>query len=98
MPAMHTRRKFLVGALTPMVLALPARAGVKCLTDNKRGGELCKSFINVKDAYQETYHARHEPEAIWIACVAVVFATYGHVIQQPRIAEEAYGDVAKVNL
>jgi hypothetical protein len=25
----------------------------------------------------------------------VVFATYGHVIQQVRIAQEAYGDVSK---
>ena len=95
---MHTRRHFLVGALAPIVLATTAQANVRCVADPKRGGELCKTFIDVRDAYQETYHARHEPAAIWIACVAVVFATYGHVIQQPRIALEAYGDVDKVAL
>src|SRR5260370_40997367 len=66
MPAMHTRRRFLVGALAPMVLSAPAWAGVKCLSDQKLGGQLCKTYIDVKDAYQESYHARHEPEAIWI--------------------------------
>jgi hypothetical protein len=30
--------------------------------------------------------------------VAVVFAVYGHVIQQRRIAEEAYGDFDKVSM
>jgi hypothetical protein len=28
----------------------------------------------------------------------VVFAVYGHVIQQPRIAEEAYGDFRNVSM
>jgi hypothetical protein len=59
--------------------------------DPKRGGELCKAYVDVTDAFQETYHARREPGAIWVACVAVVFAQYGHVVQQLRIAEEAYG-------
>jgi hypothetical protein len=95
---MHTRRHFLVGALAPAVLSTTTRANVRCVADPKLDGELCKTFINIQDAYQETYHARHEPAAIWIACVAVVFATYGHVIQQPRIAQEAYGDVDKVVL
>ncbi|WP_158818102.1 hypothetical protein [Methylocapsa sp. S129] len=95
---MRTRRHFLVGALAPLVVATMARANVRCIADPKHGGELCKTFIDVHDAYQETYHARHDPAAIWIACVAVVFATYGHVVQQPRIAQEAYGDVDKVAL
>ena len=68
---MHTRRRFLIGALAPALLATTARANVRCLADPKHGGELCKTFIDIKDAYQETYHARHEPGAIWIACVAV---------------------------
>ncbi len=36
------------------------------------------------------------PARYGIACVAVVFAVYGHVIQQRGIAEEAYGDFDKV--
>jgi hypothetical protein len=95
---MHTRRRFLVGALAPLIAAGAARANVRCVADAKRGGELCKTFIDVHDSYQETYHARHDPAAIWIACVAVVFATYGHVVQQLRIEQEAYGDVGKVAL
>jgi hypothetical protein len=95
---MHTRRRFLVGALAPVLLATTARANVRCLADPKHGGELCKTFIDIKDAYQETYHARHDPAAIWIACVAVVFATYGHVVQQLRIEQEAYGNIDKVAL
>lgn len=95
---MHTRRSFLIGSLAPALLATAARAGVRCIPDPKHGGQMCKTSIDFTDAYQETYHARHEPAAIWIACVAVVFATYGHVVQQIRIAQEAYGDVSKVAL
>lgn len=96
---MYTRRKFLTGALAPALLAATAAgAGVRCIPDPKHGGTMCKTSIDFKDAFQETYHAQHDPGAIWVACVAVVFATYGHVIQQPRIAEEAYGGVGKVDL
>jgi hypothetical protein len=28
----------------------------------------------------------------------VVFAVYGHVIQQPRIVQEAYGDFGNVSM
>ena len=95
---MFTRRKFLVAALAPALLATAARADVRCIADAKHGGEMCKTSVDFTNAFQETYHARHEPSAVWIACVAVVFATYGHVVQQARIAEEAYGDFAKVAL
>src|ERR1700677_4079821 len=95
---MHTRRRFLIGALAPALLATTARANGRCLADPNHGGKLCKTLIDIKDAYQETYHARHEPAAIWIACVAVVFATYGHVVQQLRIEQEAYGNIDKVAL
>jgi hypothetical protein len=93
---MHTRRHFLAGTLAPLVLAKPVSAATRCVPDPKLGGQLCKGFVDVRDAFQETYHASHDPGALWIACVAVVFAVYGHVIQQPRIAEEAYGDFGNV--
>jgi hypothetical protein len=93
---MHTRRHFLAGALAPLVLAKPALAATRCIADPKLGGQLCKGYVDVRDAFQETYHASHDPGALWVACVAVVFAIYGHVIQQPRIAEEAYGDFGNV--
>jgi hypothetical protein len=93
---MHTRRHFLVGALAPLVLSQSAWAAPRCIADPKRGGELCKSYVDITNAFQETYHASHDPGALWIACVAVVFATYGHVIQQKRIAEEAYGDFKNI--
>ncbi len=93
---MHTRRHFLAGALAPLALSKSAWAAPRCIPDPKRGGQLCKSYVDVRNAFQETYHASHEPGALWIACVAVVFAVYGHVIQQQRIAEEAYGDFDKV--
>lgn len=79
-----------------MIAPVAAQANVRCIADPKRDGRLCKTFVDVTDAYQETYHARHEPAALWVACVAVVFASQGHVIQQPRIAKEAYGDVADI--
>src|SRR5262249_22266443 len=84
----------------PAHVSWPAHvfASPRCVVDAKRGGELCKAYVDVKDAYQETYHARREPTAIWVACVAVVFAQYGHVIQQLRIAEEAYGGFDGVTL
>jgi hypothetical protein len=96
--SMLTRRHFVIGSLSPLAFAVPAHAAPHCISDAKLGGQLCKSFISVTDAYQETYYARHEPTAIWIACVAVVFASYGHVIQQPRIAEEAYGGFDNIAL
>jgi hypothetical protein len=95
---MQTRRNFLIGALAPTLFATAARGNVRCVPDPKHGGQMCKTSIDFANAYQETYHARHEPAAIWIACVAVVFATYGHVVQQMRIAQEAYGDVSNVAL
>jgi hypothetical protein len=36
--------------------------------------------------------------ALWVACVALAFAVCGHVIQQPRIAQEAYGDFNNVSM
>jgi hypothetical protein len=95
---MPTRRHFLLGGLAPLVMPRSAFASPHCVPDAKRGGELCKSYVDIQPAFQETYYARREPAAIWIACVAVVFATYGHVIQQPRIAKEAYGDIDGVGL
>ena len=95
---MPTRRHFLAGALAPLVLPARAFASPRCVADPKHGGELCKTFVDVQSAYQETYYARREPAAVWVACVAVVLATYGHVIQQPRIIKEAYGDIAAISL
>jgi hypothetical protein len=96
---MPTRRHFVTGALTiPLLLPRYAAAAPRCVPDPKRGGELCKAYVDVTDAYQETYFARREPAAVWIACVAVVFAKYGHVVQQPRIAEEAYGGLDAIAL
>jgi hypothetical protein len=93
---MHTRRHFIAGALAPLVLAKSALAAPRCVPDPKLGGQLCKGYVDFRNAFQETYHASHEPGALWVACVAVVFAIYGHVIQQKRIAEEAYGDFDKI--
>jgi hypothetical protein len=95
---MHTRRHFIAGALAPLVLTKPALAATRCIADPKLGGQLCKGYVDVTKAFQETYHASHDPGALWVACVAVVFAVYGHVIQQPRIAAEAYGDFDKVSM
>jgi hypothetical protein len=33
---------------------------VRCIPDPKHGGSMCKTSIDFTDAYQETYHARHE--------------------------------------
>jgi hypothetical protein len=93
---MHARRRFLAGALAPLALSKSAWVAPRCTADPKRGGQLCKSYVDVRNAFQETYHASHDPGALWVACVAVVFAVYGHVIQQPRIAQEAYGDFNSV--
>jgi hypothetical protein len=92
---MLSRRDFVINSLA---LAAPADASPRCVANPTLGGQLCKSFINIRDAFQETYCARHEPSAIWIACVAVVFATYCHVVRQPMIAEEAYGGFDKISL
>jgi hypothetical protein len=86
---MHTRHNFLVGAPAPALLATAARAKVRCVPDPKHGGQMCKTSIDFTDAFQETYHARHEPAAIWIACVAVVFATYGVFDPMPMIGPRA---------
>jgi len=95
---MSSRRDFLLGAAAPLLLLSGARAwaGARCVPAPKLGANLCKTYINFTDAYQETWHASHEPGALWVACVAVVFATYGHVIQQPRIAAEGYGDFSAI--
>jgi hypothetical protein len=96
---MQTRRGFLLASLAPLAFPAAAHAAEpRCIADPKRGGELCKTFVDVRMGYQETFHARREPAAVWIGCVAVVFATYGHVVQQPRIAAEAYGGVDSVPL
>jgi hypothetical protein len=61
---MLTRRHFVIGSLTPLTIAAPAFGSPRCVADPKLGSQLCKSFISIKDAYQETYYARHEPTAI----------------------------------
>ena len=94
----HTRRRFLAEALAPLIVATPAVAATRGIPDPKRGGQLCKGYVDIRDAFQETYHASHDPGPLWIACVAVVFAVYGYVIQQRRIAQEAYGDFDKVTM
>jgi hypothetical protein len=93
---MNSRRQFLIGAAAPLLLPWPARAAPSCTPDPKFGGNLCRAFIDFRNAYQETYLASHDPRIVWIACVATVFAIKGHVVQQPRILAEAYGDVGQV--
>ena len=73
----HTRRRFLAEALAPLIVATPAVAATRGIPDPKRGGQLCKGYVDIRDAFQETYHTSHDPGALWIACVAVVFAVYG---------------------
>jgi Zn ribbon nucleic-acid-binding protein len=92
---MHTRRRFIAGAVAPLLLAKPALAATRCIPDVKRGGELCKGYVDIRDAFQETYHASRDPGALWIACVAAVFAVYGHVVQQPRIARKLMATIVR---
>ncbi|MGD1039145.1 MAG: hypothetical protein ABR878_18725 [Roseiarcus sp.] len=86
----------LIGAAAPLLLAWPARAVPSCRQDPKLGANVCRAFIDATNSYQESFHASHDPRAIWIACVAVVFSIKGHVIQQPRILAEAYGSLDQI--
>jgi hypothetical protein len=97
-PMMKSRREFLIGAAGPLLLAWPARAAPNCLPAPQLRANLCRAYIDATNAYQESYHASHDTRAIWIACVAVVFAIKGHVIQQQRILAEAYGNLDQISI
>jgi hypothetical protein len=93
---MHSRRDLLIGAAAPLLLAWSARAAPNCVPAPKLKANLCRTFVDGRNAYQETDQASHDPRAIWIACVAVVFAIKGHVIQQRRVLTEAYGNLGQI--
>jgi hypothetical protein len=48
---MHTRRRFIAGALAPLVLTKPTFAATRCIPDPKRGGELCKGYVDITNAF-----------------------------------------------
>jgi len=79
-----------------MLLAWPARAAPICARAPMLGASLCRAYIDSMNASQETDNASHDPRAIWVACVAVVFAIYGHIVPQSRILSEAYGSLDKI--
>lgn len=49
-------------------------------------------------AFQPTEGCRSDAAAAWIACVASVFAHYGHRVPQSTVAADAYGGLAAVPL
>ena len=93
---MNSRRDFLIGTAAPMLLAWPARAAPLCAPAPTLGANLCRAYIDSMNASQETDYASHDPRAIWVACVAVVFAIYRHIVPQSRILAEAYGSLDKI--
>jgi hypothetical protein len=60
------------------------------------GANVCRAYIDSMKASQETDLGSRDPRAIWVACVAVVFALYDHFVPQSRIMAEAYGSLDKV--
>ena len=82
---MHSRRNFLIGAAAPLLLAWPARAAPLCAPAKAmKGANVCRAYIDSMKASQETDQASRDPRAIWVACVAVVFAIYDHIVPQAR--------------
>jgi hypothetical protein len=60
------------------------------------GANVCRAYLDSFKASQETDLGSRDPRAIWVACVAVVFAMYDHIVPQARIMAEAYGSLDKV--
>ena len=96
-PIVNSRRDFLIGAAAPLLLAWPARAASFCApVKAMKGANVCRAYLDSFKASQETDQASHDPRAIWVACVAVVFAMYDHIVPQARIMAEGYGGLDKV--
>ncbi len=94
---MNSRRGFLIAAAAPLVLACSARAAPLCApVKSLNGANVCRAYIDSMKASQETDLGSRDPRAIWVACVAVVFALYDHIVPQSRIMAEAYGSLDKV--
>ena len=94
---MNSRRDFLIGAAAPLLLAWPARAAPLCAPEKAmKGTKVCRAYIDSMKASQETDQASRDPRAIWVACVAVVFAMYDHIVPQARIMTEGYGGLDKI--
>ena len=94
---MNSRRDFLIGAAAPLLLAWPAQAAPLCAPEKAmKGTKVCRAYIDSMKASQETDQASRDPRAIWVACVAVVFAMYDHIVPQARIMTEGYGGLDKI--
>ena len=94
---MNSRRDFLIGAAAPLVLACSARAAPLCApVKSMKGANVCRAYIDSMKASQETDLGSRDPRAIWVACVAVVFALYDHIVPQARIMAEGYGSLDKI--
>jgi len=92
----NSRREFLIGAAAPLLLAWPARSAPICALAPTLGANLCRAYIDSMNASQETDYGSRDSRAIWVACVAVVFAIYRHIVPQSRILAEAYGSLDKI--
>ena len=94
---MNSRRDFLIGTVAPLVLVRSARAAKLCApVKSMKDATVCRAYIDSTKASQETDLGNRDPRATWVACVAVVFALYNHVVSQARIIAEAYGGLDKV--
>jgi hypothetical protein len=96
---MHTRRRFLAEALAPLIVATPAGGGLNALHPRSEAPRIAlQRLCRHKGRLSGNLSCEPRSGRLWIACVAVVFAVYGYVIKQRRIAQEAYGDFDKVTM
>lgn len=91
---MLTRRVFLGGGMLGAIAgtATPGWTRVSCRAADDRE-QICHAEVNFDAFLEEAYDTQHASQWCWAACIAMVFAFYGHPVRQERIVAEAYGGV-----
>lgn len=93
---MITRRGFLASSSGLALSGLAAaNAGERCAFVPAMGQQACEVGVDL-DRFDEVYAAQRDSQWCWAASASMLFAYYGHPVEQGRIVETVYGRV--VNL
>lgn len=95
---MHSRRAFLARTTVMIGAVQPWRsvAAGGCPSEPAGRSDVRAACVDLGASFQRTEGGRRDAAAAWVACVASVFAAYGHGVRQSRVAADAYGELAAV--
>lgn len=97
---MPSRRAFLARTMGLIGAVQPYRAPAAspCPKSPAQSPLARSACVDIARFCQPVDGPRSDAAAAWVACVATVFAVYGHGVLQSRVAADAYGDLAAVGV